>query len=568
MPVSDGMVVGQPIISASHFSASSGYTADFSQPLTTIFGTQSGMNTSDGQLLPGGINSGVLGYATIAGSNNNQVNGEQQVYYGPNSNVTDHLVAFEKRGTALAVKSWLATSADEEAHYVGYHVLANGEFATGADFTAANGFPNGIPTDWGDVITESGSDRKLFTKRPARFVSGAFSSEGRFGASFFRLACECEAPTGGRDRANTPPRSQSVSQQYGLVQPKDIGASIDDVDAQFPAIPWTLQYVRKGADINGDPTDDGETHTPGNQAAKGPRPELDIMEIFGDSSTAVQQTMHYYVQGHTNANGQPDQIISKESPAPTVNDVRQRNEYGMDVTPEKIGWWVRKFGESIAYYTRVVDTPASLANPLPIYEKDDQFDYLPKMSGDNAVILGTQKHPDGADRYMYHALYCTYARNGKFVRDFVFDKATHHDANYRNTLPAYNDSDELVIYNLYMHPLVTDNPDVYPTIVNDVPTALDGNTSPEPGTPTAPSTPATTPTRRPLNARAEVVGEDTVEVTVIDPKPGETYLWSHNFGAGSSVIGDDDGPTLRVKVPSLAIGEPDVVNTVSVTTTG
>lgn len=471
MPVWDDMVVGQPIIGAANFSESSGYTADFTQPLDEIFGTEAGLGTTDGQLLPGGVDSGLQAYATIPGSNNNQINGEQQVYYGPNSPVSDPLVAFEKRGTSLAIKSWLATTADEDAHYVGYHILPNGEFATGADFTAENGFPAGVPTDWGDVITEDG-DVKLFTKRPARFVSGAFNTEGRFGASFFRVSCVCEAPTGGRDRSNTPPRDQSVSDEYGLVQPHNIGADIDDVDAQFPAVPWTLQYKKKGADINGEPNADGETHTPGNQAAKGQRPELDGMEVFGDSSTDIQQTMHYYEQGYTDASGQPAQIISKESPPPTVENVRLANEYGKDVTPGKIGWWIRKAGETVAYYTRVVDTPASIADPLPVYEKDPDIDYLPLMNGNSASIIGQQQHASGDPRYMYHAIYCTYARNGKFVRDFVFDKATHHDEYYRATLPDYTDYDELIIHSLYMWPLAVDNPDAFPTIVNNIPTAL------------------------------------------------------------------------------------------------
>ena len=172
MPIWDQMVEGGPKLPSSAFSAASGFVTDFTKPLNEIFGTQTGWHTRDGQLKNGFYAEHVQSYATGPNNNNSQINGEQQAYLSPNSSAPDPLMMYEKRGTALAVKTRLATPAEQAsfAHYRGYHLQPNGNFANESFFLdPANGFGGSIPNNWGAYTIES-SGNVLFEKIPARQI--------------------------------------------------------------------------------------------------------------------------------------------------------------------------------------------------------------------------------------------------------------------------------------------------------------------------------------------------------------------------------------------------------------
>lgn len=558
------MVEGGPILPPSVFDQQSGFEADFSKALQNLFGTDTGIGQTDGDLKSGFWVEDLQSYATGANNNSSEVNGEQQAYFGPNSSAPNFLSQFESvtigQTPALKIKARLADQATESgwAHYRGYHRLANGDRAKQDWFVSGNGFPSGPPAAWDPVVESDGTVR--FEKYPARFVSGCLSTYNRYAQSFGDFSETVIVPAGGRDRSNMPPRDQSVSDQFGLVTPSDIGADVNDVDSNFCAA-WILQEVLFGMDLNGEPEPGGDTHTPGNPAGAGLLTEPDTGEWFGDSSTSVHHTLHYY------EDGTPDIISTSLSPPPTVDDIRLVHTYGIHVTPGKIGWYID------GIYTRVITTPANIANPLPIYEPDDTLPYLPKKDGNgNAIVVGTQKHANGSDRFMRFCMIINYAKNGTFTNNFVFDKATHHDANYRATLPAYNDSDEMIVLRMSAAPLAVDNPDEYGINYKGVPQpTINGGSYTGPGdggvtNPVASATFEESFRYRIEATKAAEPGAPIIIKAIVTENPRQfPYQWVFAINpaavpAGVTAVIEDEGTNYIILSVDTEGSYPDLIN--------
>lgn len=421
MPISDGAVVGQPIIDESNFG--DGFRDDFE---ALDVETSSTPGNRSGAWKHGFIHSNMAAYGFTYGSDENTANGdnfvhaainfEDQVYpdtrkpnvYGPSGLAVSDSV--------LTVTSRPRTSAEENyARVKDYELNPDGTLGT------------------------------FSRNHPVAYTSEMLSKYGRFAMSFGRFRAKVKTPYGADGS------SSDVNQRKAV----------------FPAALWLLQDIPYGCDINGEPFGDGATtYRPGRPNGGGILHEIDADENFGESTTALHQTVHAHPAGTAQGSSDSDPLTIQ-----LTKDLRDEwRETGVDIFPEKIAFFVD------GVYTHVVDTTDEIENGLPLYVPEPGAEYDPVMvDSTTAQTNGRQRHPDGTIRYMRHVPIINLARNGKYPRDLakqVVDSG--------GTLPPHQETVSMEVDWVEAKVLLTDNPDTLPLSYNGLATAVSESPEDEP----------------------------------------------------------------------------------------
>lgn len=431
----DSIVVGSQKLADSVFD--DWYYTDFSAPLTDLFGLDAGYGTTDGEFRLGDYAAWNQSYATSAAypGSTNMRNLETQYYRGPHGADPDPLGCFSQAGGKLRMETHETTAGEAAWSRVkGFYITPDGTPASTA-WMQAN-YPGGIPADWAPV---NESFELQFLNMPSEHTAAMFSTLNRRTMSFGRYSARIRFPTGARGAAGFEADRRLVK-------------------TTFPAF-WLLQHIPYGHDLNGEPFDpinaSDPTHPPGNQAANGVHPELDIVEVYGYDK-ALHQNYHYHVNGNTyiDGAGQPRAINRSLASSTAVTNVRDWVEVGADVTPGKIMYWINDT------VTSMIQTPASISEPLLHYVPNPSAPFLPNLNPDQTVQSdGIQQHSDGSPRYMQFMSIFNIAHSAHFTRGF----AQSYLQSNPSSVPAYLDPDYMDVEWFAMQPLAVENPDQHRT---------------------------------------------------------------------------------------------------------
>ena len=448
MPVWDAIVVNQPILPITAWDESTGFYSDFSDGLDSFFGTSSGFESVDGDVKSGFYTQKVGVYwGDSQHQSHAAINNEHQYYRNPFGNDPDPLGNYAIENGNLVMKGRRATSDEQDvfAHYKGYHIMPDGSQATIA------AYPNQNPA-WFPVRENrsGGTNNDLvdvwrFERYPADFISCMFSTLGRKGIAFPRIAARGRCASGGEVNATDKNYQQ--------------------INAWFAALVWALEYIEYGKDINGESLSGNATHMPSNELGGDILPEADAHENFSENPAVAHQTLHYY-EGAGGRRQTPSAIFS------TTNQTQNFNTFGCDITPGKIGFWINDV------YTYVIDTPPSIANPKPLYVKDTNNPAKPRIGADGlAETVGTRTHPDGSDYYMKWFMLSNLAVNSNLVRGLVYDNIRNPDVNFTHRVAPWQETSQNEIEYIQMYALAVDNPDQNPVAVKGVDTETSGEGS-------------------------------------------------------------------------------------------
>ena len=433
MAVWDGIVIGGPPIPPGAFEDF--YEADFTKPNTSLFNTAGGYNTIDGEWKLGGYLKLIQSYATSPDADaSNQRNGETHNYYDAHGSRPNPFELISRRNGHLILGG--RETLPSEAAYSrvkGYYQKADGQFADLAWFEA--NYPGGLPADW-QPKTNFDADPQ-FNSMPSSHVAPMISQMGRRSCSFGETACRIKLPTGAKG---------------------DPGFETDlrKITTVFSAV-WELQAIIHRANLNGIFIG-SDTHTPANQASEGRHPELDVLELFGYDRAVLYQTMHYYIDGYTKQRSNGSRYASQTStsyPGTNVGDVTQWLELRIQRTPGKIIFAVNNV------VTNILNTPASIRNPLPFYIPEAGRSFEPQLNADFTVQTdGIQTRSDGSAIYMQWSPIVNTAFNARFTRGLARSGLISNPG----AAAPYSPEIEIEIDWFTMRYLAVDNPDQSPTV--------------------------------------------------------------------------------------------------------
>ena len=378
--------------------------SDFSDGLASI-GTSAARGSTDGQWKSGFYAHNYSTYG-MDWAQNGVINNERQIYHSPDRPHPDGWTPYSiNNGNLVVTSSTIDPGNSAEVAWATnktYHLTPTGQLATAAFFTAANGYPQGVPTNWGQASEEGSGGPILFYEYPMIYKSGMLSTYGnRHSIGMGRREVRCTIPAGGRvDNLN----------------------DINLIKAVFAASGWDLQDFPLGRGVNGEVTDDPDniTYVPHSDGPQ--KTEIDYSERFGASLTDLHFTIHYY-----NGAAQIQQIPHTYNSG--IDLSTQLFTVTCDVGPEKTSFAFN------GVVQQVVDTPDEVKNPLPLYETVAGQPYNVVRENGKGKIIGTQTNDDGSDRYMAFAQIMNIARDGKYPRDLAASIV-----NGGGSLPPYNDT--------------------------------------------------------------------------------------------------------------------------------
>lgn len=410
MAAEDNFIVGNPIVSDTEFEADDFYD-DFS---TLDISTNPNFADTTGKWKRG-LYAHKAGQYRMDWAYRGVLNNERQIYSSPDRPHPSGWSGISNSGIGVTLSSApIDTGNSAEVAWAvnkAYHMTKAGEIATNSYFTAANGFPNGIPDYWGSYNVEA-DGKVLFQDYPMIVKSEMISTAGRFSFGMGRFQFRAKMP---------------------------VGARIDDINdflkihCVFPA-GWGVQQIHFGHDPNGLPLSNPlDTTMPA--ANGGTKTEFDTAEYFGPEFTKVHHTIHYYSGSPTILSNPFEYDIGLD---PESNFVT----YTMDIGPNKMAFGVN------GVYTRVVDTPTEFSNRLPIYQTlpNDPTSLVKDASGRLIPTGEYQTNVDGSDRYMGMMIIFNVAYDGDWPR-----KLTKILKN--NTLPPFSFNKQMQIDYVRFAPL-------------------------------------------------------------------------------------------------------------------
>lgn len=300
-----------------------------------------------------------------------------------------------------------------------YHLMPNGDRATAAFFTAANGFSGGVPTDWGTVQTEP-DGALLFYGYPMLYKGPMLSTYGN------------------RHRMGKGKRvwRGTIPAGAGLRPGGDI-LNVNDLRAVFAALGWDLQDFPLGKGVNGEDTANPATTTYVPHSDGPEKPEIDTGERFGASKTDLHATVHFY------------------NDSVSIQQINYTLATGIDLTTNKFTCSVVVGPELISFafndtIFQVVATPDEVKNPLPIYEtvSGEEYNVVRDANGFGVKTGELQRNADGSPRYMQFAQLMNIAMDGKYPRDLA-----RQVIQAGGILPDFTDSPEMRIEYMRCLPL-------------------------------------------------------------------------------------------------------------------